>query len=530
MTSANVSQIPNGIVMNTQAKSAAKSQGTSTDFMSMVTGSLQNNSASSESSESIRPPQKSQTLNSFQSKEAPAQKIPTENETSLKKSPEETEEIVEATNDFVKEVVNVISEEMDVSEEEVIAACETLGLSFMDLTDPSNITKLLAELTGDENNVSLILNDTVSNILSQVEPMIQNLFETTGVNSSDEFKQLLTQNDLEEFGFKMEETPINLGPNGEVFGAAEPKEEVLPNQILNSNPVIHPVESESIPLQDTTEIETTVVVEVSDTIPKEKEISTDVTTDNSKILEAEESDVTASVTKVEEADTNSSENDGFEFNQNLNKNPQSAFQEHSLHNVVADTSVNVSNSVSSQPNVSFASTVSEVTTSYTSINVEDIMEQIVTQTRTIVADTSTTMELELHPASLGKMYLQVTENEGTISAKLYTENNDVKTAMETQMIALKENWNQQGLKVNSVEISVGTREFEEQLDNQSNTAFENGSNSFAGSKDGEESSTTSRMRNINLNSLDELPEDMSEEEALAASMMRDSGNSVNFTA
>ena len=177
---------------------------------------------------------------------------------------------------------------------------------------------------------------------------------------------------------------------------------------------------------------------------------------------------------------------------------------------------------------SFENVVKESTTSYTSIDVEDIMNQIVTQTRTSVSENLTSMELELHPASLGKMYLQVTESNGTISAKLITENQDVKAAMETQMAILKDTWNQQGMKVNAIEISVGTREFEEQLDAQANATFENGSSQFNGSNEDKESSRG--IRNLNLNGLEELPEDLTEEELLAAKMMKDSGNSINFTA
>ncbi|MCR5546757.1 MAG: flagellar hook-length control protein FliK [Lachnospiraceae bacterium] len=527
MTSANVSQIPNGILMNTQAKSAAKSEGNSTDFMSMVNQSLQYNQSSIETSEAVKSPQNTDTMKSYQSSGTPAEKIPTETGTSLKKSPEEREDVVKATEEFVKDVVKTISEEMDVSEEEIENAAEVLGLSLMDLTDPNNIAKLLGELTGEENNVSLLLDDTVSNILSEIEPMIEDLFNNVGVDSSKELQSLFTQNDLEVSGFEILETPINLGPNGEVFGAVDLKEEGLPNQILNSDQVIHTVESESMPMQEITEVETTVIAEAP--LVTQQETPKDDSLENFDIpkeLTGESNEDSVSVI-VPKNDTKDGANQDFNQSQTFNGNNEMAFKEHT---VVSDTSVTAGSTIQSEPNVTFTQTVQEVQTSYTSLNAEDIMEQIVTQTRTLVGETSTTMELELHPASLGKMYLQVTENEGTISAKLFTENHDVKAAMETQMVALKETWNQQGLKVNSVEISVGTREFEEQLDNQAQTTFENGSNSFGKAPDEENTSSSSRMRNLNLNSLDELPEDLSEEEVLAASMMKDSGNSVNFTA
>ena len=42
--------------------------------------------------------------------------------------------------------------------------------------------------------------------------------------------------------------------------------------------------------------------------------------------------------------------------------------------------------------------------------------------------------------------------------------------------------------------------------------------------------SSSRRRNISMSSLDELSGRMTEEETLAAQMMRDNGNSVDFTA
>ena len=526
MTSANVSQIPNGMMLNTQAKSAAKSKVDSTDFMSMVNTSLQN-SQTTDVSEHVSAPQKTETLNSYQTKGIPTENIPTdnistENKTSLKMSTKEVDEIETAVEDFVQEVQKVISDEMDVSTEEIENAMTSLGLTLVDLTNPEDITKLLGELT-EEGDVSLLLTDTVSNILTEVEPLVENLFETLEVETPKEFGELLTINDLEVSEFEIMKTPEILGPNGEVFGALEPKEEVLTNQILNSDPVIQAVESNQKAPQTTTEIETPVIAEAPLVSQKEK-VETELENfDFEEVVEMETDKTIVSTTTADTSNTKQS------FEQPTNSNQNNTSNDMMSHVVVSDTSVPSGVTFQSEQNVSFASQVEETFSSYTTIDVEDIMDQIVTQTRTVVADNSTTMELELHPASLGKMYLQVTENEGTISAKLYTQNHDVKAAMETQMLALKENWAQQGLKVNSVEISVGTREFEEQLEQQANTAFQNEQHQFAG-EGKEDSPSSNRMRNINLNGVDELPEDLSEEELLAASMMKDSGNSVNFTA
>jgi flagellar hook-length control protein FliK len=94
--------------------------------------------------------------------------------------------------------------------------------------------------------------------------------------------------------------------------------------------------------------------------------------------------------------------------------------------------------------------------------------------------------------------------------------------METQMAVIKENLNQQGIKVEAVEVSVGTHEFERNL--------EEGQTKQEQASDQSQQGSAPRRTNINLNNLDELSGLMTDEEALVASMMRDAGNSINFTA
>ena len=90
------------------------------------------------------------------------------------------------------------------------------------------------------------------------------------------------------------------------------------------------------------------------------------------------------------------------------------------------------------------------------------------------------------------------------------------------MAVLKENLNQQGIKVEAVEVSVGTHEFERNL--------EEGQMQQSNQQTKEHAASQTRRTNINLNQMDDMDEMLSEAEALVASMMKDAGNSVNFTA
>ena len=154
------------------------------------------------------------------------------------------------------------------------------------------------------------------------------------------------------------------------------------------------------------------------------------------------------------------------------------------------------------------------------VTVADIMEQFAEHTRVMLSADTTKMEMQLNPEHLGKLYLEVVESEGVITAKLQTQSVEVKEALETQIADLKVNLNQAGVKVDSVEVTIASHEFERNLEQDANSQ-----------KQQEE--TRSQMaghRNINLSELDELSGLMSEEEALVAKMMAEQGNSVDFSA
>ena len=95
----------------------------------------------------------------------------------------------------------------------------------------------------------------------------------------------------------------------------------------------------------------------------------------------------------------------------------------------------------------------------------------------------------------------------------------VKEALEMQVATLRENLSQAGVKVDSVEVTIASHEFERNLEQNEQ-----------GHQQNPDESKKAPRRNLKLDSLDELSGLMSEEEALVAQIMRDNGNSVDFTA
>lgn len=83
-----------------------------------------------------------------------------------------------------------------------------------------------------------------------------------------------------------------------------------------------------------------------------------------------------------------------------------------------------------------------------------IVQQVVNQIRIRVMPQTTDMELQLHPASLGRVNLHVSAANGVAVATMVVESQMAKEALESQMITLRESFEEQGLKVDSVEVTV----------------------------------------------------------------------------
>ena len=154
------------------------------------------------------------------------------------------------------------------------------------------------------------------------------------------------------------------------------------------------------------------------------------------------------------------------------------------------------------------------------ISAQDIYEQVMSNLKLTMKADMTQMEMELHPASLGNVRVQVAAKDGVITASFTTENESVKAALETQVLTLKNQLEEQGIKVEAVEVTVGSHAFERNLS-------ENGEGS--GNPEGE--NNKSKPRSIDLSRLSEDDiESLGDEDRVMADMMAREGNTVNYLA
>ncbi len=155
------------------------------------------------------------------------------------------------------------------------------------------------------------------------------------------------------------------------------------------------------------------------------------------------------------------------------------------------------------------------------VDAVSLIEQIVENAKLALTKEVTSMEMMLNPESLGKINLNISVREGVVTATIVAQNETVREAIESQIVMLKENLNNQGLKVEAVEVTVESHAFEANANQGDNNAFSSQ----------QEEAKKNATRPLRTDSLEELlMEDLTEEEQLVLEMMVENGNQINFKA
>ena len=152
-----------------------------------------------------------------------------------------------------------------------------------------------------------------------------------------------------------------------------------------------------------------------------------------------------------------------------------------------------------------------------STNAQEIAEQIMDRMKTVTNGDFSDVEMQLHPASLGNLHIRVTNNAGVITAQFVTENEAVKSAVESQMMRLSDQLEAQGVRVEAVEVTIAPKGFD--------------AGSGSGGNETRDEKKNARTRKITLGE-DGMPDasDLEEEDLITAEMMAANGNTVDFMA
>ena len=493
----------------------------------------------------------------------------------------------EITKRVSSQIVEKVTEDLDITEDKLCEIMQMLGITSMELLQPENLTALFANATGIENNPQeLVLNSDFTGLYADVMDIAsqnQALLEAVSnmeVLENPQVLEIFTEPDnpgeintasAEEDIAKVQISDVTDETEEPVFQQPQVKSEAIgTSETISASENISTSEnSATIASENIGATETTAA-----TVQKERSMSemaatavsqsqtTSVNTVSELQTASEDNTVSGSQGMLETAEVEASnisetavssesiDSSETEMQPTDSKRDRTDLAEDTLSQQVSDETVSLKsekqvmktdlNSDSSSDERSFDDKSEnrvlhtmineqmqpegvfeafDVQPKYTSVNTTDIIRQIVDQISIAKTTGESVIEMQLNPENLGKLYINVTERNSEITARIAVSNETVKNALESQMAALRENLQDANIRVNDVEITIATHEFERNL--EQNAGNENGR------QDGQQFTHQSSSNGGNRTGHNEAASD---EAGLAAQIMRDNGNSVDFMA
>ena len=434
----------------------------------------------------------------------------------------------EITKRVSSQIVEKVTEDLDITEDKLCEIMQMLGITSMELLQPENLTALFANATGIENNPQeLVLNSDFTGLYADVMDIAsqnQALLEAVSnmeVLENPQVLEIFTEPDnpgeintasAEEDIAKVQisdvtdetEEPVFQQPQvkSETMGTSETISASEDNTVSGSQGMLETAEVEASNISETAVSSESIDLSETEMQPTDsKRDRTDFAEDTLSQQVSDESVSLKSEKQVMKTDLNSD-----------SSSDERSFDDKS-ENRVLHTMINEQ----MQPEGVFEAF--DVQPKYTSVNTTDIIRQIVDQISIAKTTGESVIEMQLNPENLGKLYINVTERNSEITARIAVSNETVKNALESQMAALRENLQDANIRVNDVEITIATHEFERNL--EQNAGNENGRQD--GQQFTHQSSSNGGIRTGHN-------ETASDEAGLAAQIMRDNGNSVDFMA
>lgn len=296
------------------------------------------------------------------------------------------------------QIRNAITEALNITDEELSKMMEELGLDNIDLLDMQAIKSLVLYNSGNVDATVLLLDEQVGETFKNLTETLDKIIKEANIGlTRDEIEQI-----TKEYGIQL-------------IDQNDANEEILAQFRQDDPTENNKVQTEKETVTDTAKVGT--VAENSD---------------NADIIVNKAKDSNANQAEENNKDENLDLTDGFE----AFLNRLEAGYENSIGEFSEDT-VRLT-------------------------NIKEIAREIIEQVRIMAKPGQTTMELQLYPEHLGKVNLTISSNaEGVLSARFIVQNESAKAALEGQMVAFKENLAQQGIKVESIEVTIAGYSFEQ---------------------------------------------------------------------
>lgn len=300
-------------------------------------------------------------------------------------------EYAEKVATLINQVVEVVQEFLNLTDEQFDSMLNQLGISQEELIDP-NMLKEFYLLANQQSDTTVLLTD--ANLLANfklLSEQVENLIQESGLSQED----LLQQFDQPEFMQLLEKVQDSMK---QTATEQQPKEDIENSEDTQAPTVVteHSEETKTLDISFKTETQS------SETGTTTTEKKTDSTIENDATAEQFISQLQNAAEKVD----------------------------------------------------------SLTGTDHLQTEIREIANQILEQVRVVVKPEMTSLEIQLTPEHLGKVNLTVTEQDGVMTAKFMTENQLSKEAIESNLVQFKEMLQEQGLKVDSIEVTVSEFSFD----------------------------------------------------------------------
>ena len=386
-------------------------------------------------------------------------------ETKKAETTEETKDVVEEElNEKAEKLVEEIAKELGVSIEDVEKVLEELGIFMTALFNKENLAQVVVVLSGAEDVAQIVMDEElftqVNKLLGKMEEMLTEVSNDTNVT----VEELMEYVSKEKYDgeFKMEQADAK----------------VMEAEVV--------AETEEVDVPENTQLDANSTEEIH---------KTDAEAENTvKVITSETSENTSGHTHSDLSHNQA------ETNQQFLTNVTNNF-------VLQNEALNAQDGMNP----------------YLSFEAREIMQQILDYIKVSVKPDMTSLQMQLNPEELGTLQIEVSNKNGMLTAQFQTQDESVKTIIESQLIQLKESLNEQGIKVQAVEVTVASQQFDRNLDKNGREGTAQEENANAPKK---------QIRRINLNELDmeETLEDADDAIRIAADMMARNGNTIDFMA
>lgn len=134
-------------------------------------------------------------------------------------------------------------------------------------------------------------------------------------------------------------------------------------------------------------------------------------------------------------------------------------------------------------------------------NVQEVFDQLIQFSKITVQEGKSQVEIQLKPEYLGKVQLQLTLEEGILTAKFLVENQAVGRMLESNLTDLRQSLQEQGLKFEQVQVEVGTGGFAQEQEKEFKQSRSFGANLAAQRQPEAEDATEKRPGESGINLL-----------------------------